>query len=65
VAQYDTDLAGTWTTAVNGTNGVVVQSTNDFYAPAPNGIDQVIYYIPRSLAAPGSSLFGRLNVTVP
>jgi autotransporter-associated beta strand protein len=64
-AQYDTDLAGTWTTAVNGTDGIVVQSTNDFYAPAPNGIDQVIYYIPRSLAAPGTSLFGRLNVTVP
>jgi fibronectin-binding autotransporter adhesin len=64
-AQYDTDLAGTWTTAVNGTDGIVVQSSNDFYAPAPNGIDQVIYYIPRSLAAPGTSLFGRLNVTIP
>jgi len=64
-AQYDTDLVGPWTTAVNGTAGVVVQTSDDFYAPAPNGVDRVIYYIPRSLAAPGSSLFGRLNVTIP
>lgn len=64
-AQYDLDLAGTWTTAVNGTAGVVVQTDDNFYASAPDGIDRVIYYIPRSLAAPGSSLFGRLNVTIP
>ncbi len=65
VAQYDKDLSSPWTTAVNGTNGVVVQTTDDFFAPAPNGIDRVIYYIPRSLAAPGNSLFGRLSVTIP
>jgi len=58
--QYDTDLIPGWSTAINGTAGVVVIET-------PNGAipgSDVDVYIPRSLAA-GGKLFGRLSVFVP
>lgn len=58
-AEFDTDLVGTWTTAVNGVAGVVVQTTDDDF---PAG-DRVDVYIPRSLAA-GGKLFARLKVVV-
>jgi fibronectin-binding autotransporter adhesin len=57
-AEYDPDLTGTWTTALNGTNGVVIQTTDA--GPA----DTVDVYLPASLA-PGGTLFARLRVTVP
>jgi len=59
-AQYDVDLAGAWTTAINGTDGVVILEVADDLIPG----HLVEVYIPRSLAADGR-LFGRLAVTVP
>ena len=59
-AEYDTDLAGTWTTAVNGAAGVVIQTANDGFA---TGIDRVDVYIPQSLAIAGK-LFARLKAVV-
>jgi fibronectin-binding autotransporter adhesin len=58
--EYDADLTGTWTTAVNGSNGVVVQTANDAVAA---GVDRVDVYLPTALAA-GDLLFARLRVTV-
>ncbi|MCW1922640.1 autotransporter-associated beta strand repeat-containing protein [Luteolibacter arcticus] len=55
---YDTDLAGAWTPAQHGSNGVVVTPTNDIEP----GIDSVEVAIPRALA-PGGKLFARLVVT--
>lgn len=56
--EYDTDLQGTWTEAQDGTDNVVVEVTDG--SPA----DTVVVKIPLSLAAPGSTLFARLNVEV-
>ncbi|QJE98713.1 beta strand repeat-containing protein [Luteolibacter luteus] len=53
--QYGSVLDG-WTTAENGTNGVVITVTNDFYG---TGVDRVVVSIPRSLAV-GQKLFARL-----
>ena len=55
--QYGSTLDG-WTTAENGTNGVVITVTNDFYG---TGVDRVVVSIPRSLAV-GQKLFARLVV---
>lgn len=54
-AEYDADLQGTWTPAVNGINGVTVTVDNDAIAA---GVDRVTVRIPLS----GSSLFVRLRV---
>lgn len=59
-AQYDADLAGPWTNAVNGSAGVVVTETINGAIPGHD----VKVHIPRSLAA-GGKLFGRLSVLVP
>jgi autotransporter-associated beta strand protein len=56
--QYDVDLAGVWTPAVNGQNGVVINTT----AGIEPGIDRVEVLIPQSLAA-GGKLFARLAAT--
>ncbi len=58
--QYDVDLAGTWTSAVDGNAGVEVIETANALIPGSD----VDVYIPRSLAASGK-LFGRLSVLVP
>lgn len=61
IMQYDADLVGTWTTAVDGVAGVSVVTTGDFYAA---GIDRVVCYVPKSLSVDGK-LFGRISVTTP
>jgi hypothetical protein len=59
--EYGTTLAG-WTPAQHAVNGVLIaEEINGFGA----GIDRVTVRIPRSLAAPGTSLFARLRVNVP
>jgi hypothetical protein len=55
--QYSSDLTA-WTDAANGTNGVTVVVTDDFYGA---GIDKVETTLPISLAAQGK-LFARLRV---
>ena len=57
--KYDTDLAGTWTTAQGGVNNVVINETNDGFG---TGIDRVEVIIPSSQAAAGK-LFARLAVS--
>lgn len=57
--EYDTDLAGTWTPAQGGVNGVTINETQDGFA---TGIDRVEVRIPSSQAAAGR-LFARLAVT--
>ena len=62
--QYSTALAS-WTNAVAGQPGgtpVVITEDNDFFGA---GIDRVTVKIPRALAAPGTTLFGRLRADVP
>lgn len=58
--EYDTDLAGPWTTATNGAAGVVIQETPNAGLP---GVD-VVVYLPKTLGA-GGKLFSRLSVQVP
>jgi len=58
--QYSSALSG-WTTAQNGTNGVVIEEANDFYGA---GIDRVTVRLPLALAANGK-LFARLAVDIP
>jgi hypothetical protein len=55
--QYSSDL-NTWTDSANGTNGVTVVVTDDFYGA---GIDKVETTLPISLAGQGK-LFARLRV---
>lgn len=57
--EYDADLAGTWTLAQGGVNGVTIHETQDGFA---SGIDRVEVRIPSSQAAAGR-LFARLVVT--
>ena len=59
--RYSSDLI-TWTPAVHGANGITIQETDDFYAPAPDGIDRVVVTLPSSLAV-NDRLFARLAVT--
>lgn len=62
--KYGSDLAG-WTDAVDGLpveNPVIVAVEGSFYGP---GVARVSVLIPRSLAAPGGKLFGRLAVQIP
>lgn len=56
--EYDTDLAGTWTPAQGGVNGVTINETENGFAA---GIDRVEVRIPSSQAA-GGRLFARLAV---
>lgn len=60
--EYNTGLAGVWTTAVNGQPGAtpVVISVVDGGAT-----DTVTVRIPRALASPGTKLFARLAVDTP
>lgn len=58
--QYDVDLVGTWTSALNGVSGVTVIETANGSIPGHD----VDVYIPRGLAV-GGKLFGRLTATVP
>jgi autotransporter-associated beta strand protein len=58
-AEYGTDLAGTWTTAEGGVNGVVINETNDGFG---TGIDRVEVTIPVAQAAAGK-IFSRLAVS--
>lgn len=57
--EHDADLAGPWTQAVNGVNGVIVVETHDFFG---TGVDRVQVYIPET---GNQKIFARLNVTVP
>lgn len=57
--EYDTDLAGTWTPAQGGVNGVTISETENGFA---TGIDRVEVRIPSSQASSGR-LFARLAVT--
>lgn len=54
--EYDGDLTGTWTDAINGVGGIQILEDNDFFA---TGIDRVRAYIPR---AANSKAFVRLKV---
>lgn len=55
-AEYDSDLQGTWTPAVNGVGGVTVtEATNGF----GSGVDRVTVRIP----AAGPTVFARLRVS--
>ena len=58
-AEYDTDLAGTWTIAEGGENGVVINEANDGF---DTGIDRVEVIIPAARAAAGR-IFARLAVS--
>ena len=62
--QTDTDLAGTWTTAIDGASGVVIQVDDNFTftPPAAAATDRVRVYVPRGA---NTVLFGRLDVVVP
>ena len=59
VAEYDTDLAGVWTPARGGVNGVTINETENGFG---TGIDRVEVRIPSSQAAAGR-LFARLAVS--
>lgn len=59
VVQYSTDLI-TWTTALNGVNGVSITTQLDQFG---SGVSGVTVAIPRSLAV-GGKLFTRLSVNV-
>jgi hypothetical protein len=58
IAEHDTDLAGAWTTAVPGVDGVVVVETANPGIPG----DDIDVYIPRGA---NEVLFGRLRATLP
>jgi hypothetical protein len=59
-AQYATDVAGPWTAAANGIDGVTIVEVANGDIP---GTD-VVVYLPRSLA-PDGRMFARLAATVP
>ncbi len=59
-AEYGSSLSG-WTPAVHGVNGVSIVTTQDGYGA---GVDKVDVTIPKALAT-GSTLFVRLNVSIP
>ena len=56
--KYDSDLAGTWTSAEGGVIGVVINETNNGFEA---GIDRVEVIIPNSQAVAGK-IFARLKV---
>lgn len=56
--QYHTDMLGTWTDAVHGSNGVHIVTTSDSFGI---GVSLVQVYIPRGA---NSNLFARLRVIV-
>jgi autotransporter-associated beta strand protein len=58
--EYGSDLTN-WATAQNGTLGVTINTSTDFYG---TGIDKVEVAIPQSLAT-GAKLFARLRVSMP
>lgn len=61
-AEYDTDLQGElWTLAINGTDGVVVQTIADGFGA---GVNRINAFLPASLAEDGR-LFARLSVLAP
>lgn len=55
--EYNVGLSGIWVKANGGENGILINEVN-----GPSGFDTVEVLIPRSLAAPGSKLFARLQV---
>jgi autotransporter-associated beta strand protein len=57
--EYDVDLAGTWTPAQGGVDGVTVSETENGFGP---GIDRVEVTLPAALAS-GGRLFARLAVS--
>jgi fibronectin-binding autotransporter adhesin len=64
--ETDTDLIAPWSTAVGGVSGVVILTDNNYNAsftpPTAVDTDRVRVFVPRGV---NTSLFGRLNVTVP
>ena len=62
--QTDTDLAGPWTTAIDGASGVVIQVDDNFTftPPAAGATDRVRVYVPRGAI---TTLFGRLDAVTP
>ncbi len=59
--QYNAGLAGSWTNAEQGVNGVVINVDNDGFGPH---VDRVEVLIPRSNEVAGR-LFARLNAAEP
>ena len=57
--EYNSDLAGAFTPALDGTDGVTITVTDDGFEV---GVDQVEVFLPDSLAVDGR-LFARLTVT--
>ena len=57
--EYDTDLIGEFTPAIDGVEGVTINVIDDGFEA---GIDQVEVFLPDSLAVDGR-LFARLTVT--
>ena len=62
--ETDTDLAGPWITAVDGVDGVVILTDDNFTftPPAATDTDRVRVYVPRGA---NPELFGRLTAQVP
>jgi M6 family metalloprotease-like protein len=58
-AAYAAELAGPWTRAITGTDGVSVLEDHNYYA---SGIDRIQTYIPRGA---NSRIFVRLHMLVP
>ena len=56
--EYSSMLNASWTPAIDGTNGIVIETMDNFFE---TDIDQVEVRIPRSLAI-GGKLFARLRV---
>jgi hypothetical protein len=56
--EFDDDLVGPWTTAVNGMAGVSIVTTDNFYDATT---DRLVVTIPAS----GAKLFARMKVIVP
>ena len=58
--EYDADLVGEFTPAIDGTDGVTITVTDDGFEA---GVDQVAVFLPDSLAVDGR-LFARLALTL-
>ena len=58
--EYDADLVGEFTPAIDGTDGVTITVTDDGFEA---GVDQVAVFLPNSLAVDGR-LFARLALTL-
>jgi autotransporter-associated beta strand protein len=62
--QYDADLAGSWSLAQNGVDGVVILEDDNYasFTPPATNTDRVRVFVPRGT---NPVLFGRLRATIP